>query len=72
MRDKRMHPEIHIRAAQMALPFAALKPGDAKVGKKEQRLLDAAEVLTGGATSLPRAVRRSLWSIDSTETACMS
>lgn len=49
MRDKRMHPELRMRAAQVALPFTAIKPGEVKPGKREQQQIDAQALAAGGS-----------------------
>lgn len=49
MRDRRMHPEVRMRAAQVALPFTAQKPGEVKKGKKEEQQ-EAAEGLAKGGS----------------------
>lgn len=48
MRDKKMHPEVRLRAAQVALPFTAQKPSEAKLGKREQKIQDAGEIASEG------------------------
>jgi len=53
MRDKRLHPEVRMRAAQVALPFTALKPAEVKLGKKEQAQQAADGAVTGGSKFQP-------------------
>lgn len=53
MRDKRMHPEVRMRAAQVALPFTAVKPGEVKPGKKESQQQAADNAVQGGTKFQP-------------------
>jgi len=42
-----------MRAAQVALPFTALKPAEVKLGKKEQAQQAADGAVTGGSKFQP-------------------
>jgi len=55
MRDPRVSAERRDRAAQVAIGYVDVKPGEAakKVGVKEQRLLDAADAVKPGNKYAP-------------------
>lgn len=48
MRDPKVAPERRDKAAALAIAYVDAKPGEKKLGKKEQKLEDAAAVASGG------------------------